>query len=171
MEELYSETYLRAKLPPKKTAIRAGLTALAVLMLLIGVFFMLWMGTMIVFLIMLLVAGIILFLRPTSNIAYEYIFVDGQIDFDCIYRGEKRKTLKRIDMDKVEIVAPETSKFLDPYRQAALLDYSSRMPEAKHYIAVVNGEKGTEQIRFTPDQKMLEKIKLKSPSKLKKDES
>ncbi|MCD7825300.1 MAG: DUF6106 family protein [Clostridiaceae bacterium] len=172
MEELYSETYLRAKLPPKKTAVRVLMIFLAVLILAVGVFAMLLMGTILVFLVMLLVAGLILFLMPTANIAYEYIFVDGQIDFDCIFKGQKRKTVKRVDMEKIELIAPENTPYLDSYQNCPLVDYSSRMDTDHHYIAVALGEKGTERIRFTPDDKMLRMIWMKSPGKLKKaDES
>ena len=45
-------------------------------------------------------------------------------------------------------------------------DYSSRMSGDKHYIAVVLGDKGKERIRFTPDEKMLELMKLKGRSKV-----
>ena len=45
-------------------------------------------------------------------------------------------------------------------------DYSSRMHGDKHYIAVVLGDKGKERIRFTPDERMLELMKLKGRSKV-----
>ena len=33
----------------------------------------------------------IIYFLPSKDIAYEYVFVDGQIDFDCIIKGNKRK--------------------------------------------------------------------------------
>lgn len=169
MEPLYCETYLRANPPMKRKALRAVLIVLAAFLLAIGLVMTLTLKTSLVFLVMLLIAGIVLFLMPTTKIAYEYIFVDGQIDFDRILKGEKRKTMKRIDMEKVEVVAPEDSHVLDSYRQHPVFDYSSGMEEGKHYIAIFIGEKGLEQIKFTPDEKMLEAIGLKSPSKLKRE--
>lgn len=166
MEEIYSETYLKAKPPMKRTMLRVGLIALAVLVLLFGVLSMLLMGTSLVFVVMLIVAGIIFFLLPSNNIAYEYIFVDGQIDFDRILKGEKRKTMKRSDMSNIEIIAPETSHRLDAYRHLPLVDYSSGLSKDCHYIAVSVGEKGSERIRFTPDDKMLQMMQYKSPSKV-----
>lgn len=168
MEPLYCETYLRANPPMKRKALRVALIVLAAFFLAFGLLMTLAMGTFLAFLVMLLIAGIILFLLPTTRIAYEYIFVDGQIDFDRILKGEKRKTMKRIDMEKVEVVAPENSHVLDSYRQNPMFDYSSGM-EGKHYIAIFIGEKGLEQIKFTPDEKLLDAIGTKSPSKLKRE--
>ena len=62
--------------------------------------------------------------------------VDGQIDFDRILRGESRKTMKRIDLSKVEVVAPEHSHHLDAYAKRTLYDYSSGIDTDQHYIAV-----------------------------------
>lgn len=167
MEELYSETYLQAKPGKKRQLARGALIVLASFVLAIGILAMLWTGTFLVFMVMAIVAVVILVLLPTNKIAYEYIFVDGQIDFDRILKGEKRKTMQRIDMERVELVAPENSPVLDSKKHLAVTDYSSGMPADKHYIAVFLGEKGTELIRFTPDEKMLHMIKMKGPSKLK----
>lgn len=169
MEEIYSETFLKAKPPMKRTILRICLIAIAVLVLLIGVFAMLMLGTALVFVVMVIVAGIIFFLLPTNNIAYEYIFVDGQIDFDRILNGAKRKTMMRCDMSNFEIVAPEKSHSLDSYRRLPLVDYSSGISSDCHYIAVFVGEKGTERIRFTPDEKMLKMMQTKAPSKIMKE--
>ena len=169
MEEIYSETFLKAKPPVKRRMLRLGLLLLAVFALLFGVCSMLVMGTVLVFGVMIIAAAIIFFLLPTNDIAYEYIFVDGQIDYDCIYGGSKRKTLKRIDMSEVEVVAPENSHRLDSYKNLQLIDYSSGMPQDRHYIAVFAGEKGSGRIRFTPDDKMLQMMEFKSPSKVVKE--
>lgn len=166
MEEIYSETYLKAKAPVKRIIARTLLIILAVMALLIGFVIMMSLGTALAFIVMVVVAGIIYFLLPTTKIAYEYIFVDGQIDFDRILNGEKRKTLKRTDLEKIEVVAPEGSHKLDPYHHLPLVDYSSGYAADTHYIAVSVGEKGTEQIRFTPDEKMLSMMRMKAPSKI-----
>lgn len=168
MEPLYCETYLRAVPPMKRKVLRGALIVLAVLLLAFGGVMTLTMRTYLVLLVMALIAGIVLFFLPTTKIAYEYIFVDGQIDFDRILNGEKRKTMKRIDMEKVELVAPEHSHTLDSYRQNPVFDYSSGMA-GQHYIAIYQGERGLEQVKFTPDGKMLEAISTKSPSKLIKE--
>ena len=167
MQEIYSETFLNAKVSGKRMAIRMLLIVLSVILLLFGLMAMLSLGTALVFIVMIVVDVIIYFLMPTNKVAYEYIFVDGQIDFDRILGGERRKTMKRIDLEKVEVVAPEGSGELHSYQRLPMIDYSSGYDSDRHYIAISIGEKGTEQIRFTPDEKMLSMMKLKSPSKIK----
>ena len=166
MQEIYSETYLKAKASPQRVLGRLLLIVLAAVMLLFGLMIMLSLGTALVFIAMAGVAAIIYFVLPSTNIAYEYIFVDGQIDFDRILNGAKRKTLKRIDMENVEVVAPQDSHRLDPYQRAPLVDYSSGYATDRYFIAVSIGDKGTERILFTPDEKMLSMMRMKAPSKI-----
>lgn len=166
MEEIYSETYLKAKTPLTRIIARAALIVVAVFALLIGVIIMMSFGTALALIVMIVIAGIIYFVLPSTNVAYEYIFVDGQIDFDRILNGEKRKTLRRTDLDKIEVVAPEGSHKLDPYKHLPVIDYSSGYDTDRHFIAVASGDKGNEQIRFTPDEKMLSMMRMKAPSKV-----
>ncbi len=49
------------------------------------------------------------FLYRQKNFRMNTCFVDGQIDFDRIIGGESRKTMKRMILEKVEVVAPEHS--------------------------------------------------------------
>ena len=60
------------------------------------------------------------FFFPKLHIDYEYIYVDGQIDFDRITGKSKRKTMLRIDFEQVEIMAPSDSSALDSYKNMQL---------------------------------------------------
>ena len=111
-------------------------------------------------------AGYILF--PRLSAEYEYIFCDGQIDFDRINGGESRKHVLRIDMDNVELVAPETSHELDKYNNSniKIRDFSSKDPQAKKYCIITSDEANRVKIIFEPSEKMLELAKAKSPRKV-----
>lgn len=68
---------------------------------------------------MILAAALIcidILLIPFLKIEYEYIFCDGQIDFDRINGGARRKHILRVDMEEVELVAPKNSHALDQFR-------------------------------------------------------
>ena len=134
MEELYSETYLKAKPSPKRTAVRWGLIFLCLFLV---VFDLMVLKSLYLLIFVFIVDAMIIYFLPKKNVAYEYVFVDGQIDFDLIINGERRKHKKRIDMEKVELVAPEEAPVLYNSRNLPMEDYSSRMPGDKHYIAVV----------------------------------
>lgn len=106
-------------------------------------------------------------LWPRFNIEWEYIFVDGQLDFDTISGEEKRKTRLRIDFDEVEIVAPVNSHALDAYRGIKVRNYSSLRKDARVYAVVAKiGEEGLCKILFEPSDKMLDMMKQKSPRKV-----
>ena len=166
MEELYSETYLKAKPTIKRITARILMIALLAVMVIVCIYAMLSLH-MVLCLGLIVVGAILILVMPTTNVAYEYIFVDGQIDFDRILKGEKRKTMKRIDMEKIDIIAPENSDHVAYHRNLPLVDYSSGMDTDKHFIAIATGDRGIERIRFTPDEKMLRMMKMKGPSKVK----
>lgn len=110
----------------------------------------------------------LLFFYPKLNVEYEYVFVDGQIDFDKITGKSKRKTVMRIDMEQVEIVAPEGSHALDSYTYVKLenKDFTSRDKASKPYIIIFNDKEKKYRIAFEPTEKMLSMMKQKGPRKI-----
>lgn len=114
--------------------------------------------------------GIVLciFLFPRFNVEYEYIYCDGQLDFDRITGNSKRKNVLRIDFEKVDMVAPVKSHALDNYKnmQVTEKDFTSKNPDAKVYAIICHGEKGNMRILFEPNDKMVACIKQKTPRKI-----
>lgn len=122
---------------------------------------------------------------PRLNVEYEYVFVDGQIDFDKIMNGEKRKRMARIDFDQVVVCAPQFSHALDGYRRDGIPTYnysslpsvSNNQSDAKPVtkedgssvkvwgIVTTAGEKNAVYY-FEPDENMVQKMKQKSPRKI-----
>ena len=124
--------------------------------------------------LILLVAAVIWYvitlIWPRFQVVYEYVFVDGQLDFDKILGGNARKHVKRIDMEQVLMVAPENSHALDGYRHLTVtpFDFTSLASGEGHrvYVIAVQGAKDTELIRFEPDETMVTLMKQKSPRKV-----
>ena len=110
---------------------------------------------------------VMIYFLPNPHIDFEYVFVDGQIDFDRIIAENARKNMCRTDLEKTEVVAPEGSHYLDGFQNLPIQDYSSRNEEDRQYIIVAKGEKGNIKIRFTPDERLLDQMKTKSRSKIK----
>jgi hypothetical protein len=162
MNQLYAEAGVKRKNNTTSMALRTlmilGVIIGAMLMLLGGVF-----GIVGIVIIVLMV-----FLLPRLNVEYEYVFVDGQIDFDRITGKAKRKTVLRIDLEQVEIIAPDGSHALDGYThiQYEKKDFSSGDKNSKAYIIIANKENKKYRIAFEPTEKMLAMIKQKSPRKL-----
>lgn len=108
------------------------------------------------------------FIFPRLNIEYEYVYCDGQIDFDRISGKAKRKRMLRIDMEQVEAVGPLNAHELDSLRNNtsyALKNYTSLRKDAKIYEAYYSGDKRY-RILFEPSQKMLDCMKNKAPRKV-----
>jgi hypothetical protein len=162
MNQLYAEAGVKRK----ETALSLVLRGLMVLGIVVGVICM-FFGSLFSIIGVAIVA-LMIFMFPRLNIEYEYIFVDGQIDFDRITGKSKRKTMLRIDMEQVEIVAPEGSHELDGYTyvQAEKRDYASGDKEIKPYIIIVNVKQKKLRIAFEPSEKMLTMMKQKSPRKI-----
>lgn len=164
MNESYAEAAVKKKKTIGSYLIQAGMIFLIV--------FLLFFGTPIFGLFAVPLASVVMVLCiiifPRLNIEYEYIFCDGQLDFDKIMGGAKRKTALRIDFEKVEIMALATSHALDPYKnnpQVKVKNFTSLEPNRRVYAVIVR-EEGLLQILFEPNEKMLEAIKQKTPRKL-----
>ena len=159
MEPLYSETYLEAMMPKERRQKRNLMIAICIILPIVDL--------LVLHSALLLFFVVVIVLLPKKQTAYEYVFVDGQIDFDAIYGGEQRVNIQKIDLEKVDIVAPEQSHALDSYQQIPLKDCSSGFDKDRHYIAVYRGDDGNSvRVRFTPDETLLNNMKAKARSKI-----
>ncbi len=115
---------------------------------------------------MIFVTGV---LWPRFNVEYEYIYCDGQFDFDKIAGGDSRKHIARVDLDGINILAPENSHELDHYNTMTGLtvrDFSSGTPDAKRYCIFATEGDSKLKIIFEPSEKMLDMARQKSPRKV-----
>lgn len=162
MNQLYAEAGVRRKNTVTTMAIRGGM----ILVIFIG-FMMMMLGTPFNLIGTALIV-IVVFMFPKLNVEYEYVFVDGQLDFDKITANSKRKTMLRIDFEQVDIMAPMNSRSLNEYSniQCEQKDYSSGVKSEKVYIIVASHEGKKYRILFEPNETMIEKIKQKSPRKV-----
>lgn len=143
------------------------LKALVIAAVLFTFFFAGVTGSRLLFALGLISGCLIVWFWPRFNVEWEYIFVDGQLDFDTISGGEKRKTRLRIDFEQVEVVAPAGSHALDAYKHYKVRDYSSLKKDADIYVIVAKiAEEGLEQIYFEPSEKMISLMKEKAPRKV-----
>lgn len=165
MNELYAEVNVKGKPTKSSLFIRIGIVGGALLLFLIS------MLTTLQILLPIAAAAVVgaFYLFPRfSKIEYEYIYCDGQLDFDRISGGASRKQMLRIDMEDIDIIAPKGSHYLDNFRDISVKkDFTSR--EQKNIYVVIGkvASKKTE-IYFEPNDKMLNCLYMKSPSKVKK---
>lgn len=164
MEELYAEAGCKPRLTGKyfvmKAGVILGIAALVMLALFIP-------NIIVRFVVIFGIVGM-LYLFPMLNIEYEYIFCDGQVDFDKIMGGARRKTMLKIDFDTVEVVAPIEADVIQNYKNIKVKDFSSKDSSKKVYAIVGKLGEETIKILFEPTTKMIEAMWTKSPRKVQK---
>lgn len=148
---------------------KASLKNLALLGLIIGLmivafaFFIFYFRNWIMFLIGILLCVLISKITSMCDEEYEYIFVNGDMDFAKIVGKKKRIELMSVDMNEVELVAPLSSDKLMPYTKGdssryAVRDYSSALPghEERMYVLICKSENQAYRIIFEPSEKLIE---------------
>jgi hypothetical protein len=162
MNQLYAE----ADVKRKNTIVTMALRFFMILGIVLGFLMLMYGGIFSIIGIVLII--VIVFMFPKLNVEYEYVFVDGQLDFDRITAKSKRKTMLRIDFEQVDIMAPINSHSLDEYKniQCEQKDYSSREKSDSVY-AIISSHGGKKlKILFEPNERMIGMIKQKSPRKV-----
>ncbi len=163
MDGSYAETSVKKKPSPLNLLLKAALIGVTVVVILFGMP-ILGMYTLILAGFLALACVIVI---PYLSVEFEYVFCDGQLDFDKIYSGNKRKTAMRIDFENVEMMAPLNSHEMDSYQHQQLkrVDYTSGRADAKVYAIIVRKGEQLTMILCEPSEKMLTMIKQKAPRK------
>ena len=164
MDGLYAEARAKKKVTMKDNLIK---------FLLVGGMIAFFVLGLLTFNMLLVIVGFVFmalcyFFLPKLAVEYEYVFCDGQVDFDKISGGAKRKTIMRVDFEKLVVIAPKNSHALDGYRHngVAVKDFTSMDANAKVYGMVVTGGEQNTMIYFEPSEKMLAAMKQKAPRKI-----
>lgn len=165
MNNSYTETSVKKKVTTGDVLLKLGAWVAIGLIFVAG---FLLRFTLLFFVALALAAVAYLFL-PYLSVTYEYVYCDGQIDFDKIMNGEKRKQLYRTDLDNAVVVCPADSHELDGYKynKAAERDYTSRENGRSVYAIVETAGEQNTILYFEPNEKMLGMIKQKVPRKFK----
>ncbi len=162
MNQLYAEAGAKKKMDANSIALRV-LMGFGVL---VGLFLFTLQGFYMVIGVAIIAA--VIFFFPRLNVEFEYVFVDGQIDFDRIAGKAKRKTILRVDMEQMEIIAPLGSHALDSYKNMQLetKDFSSGNIQNKPFVIIASVGERKYRIIFEPSEKMLSMMKQKNPRKI-----
>lgn len=164
MNESYAEAGVSVKPPFSsvflKTLLIVGIVFSAILALLTG-------NALLTSVAAVLVVLAVYFMPRLSKMEYEYIFCDGQFDFDRITGGAKRKNLLKVDMENVEvIVSPDRRSEYDNPSITNVKNFSDNVKTA--FMMIASLEDKQLKIYFKPTDKMIECMYNKAPSKVKK---
>lgn len=162
MIELYAEAGVKRKDTIKTMIIRFLMVFGA-----IASFLLTMSSTYLIFISIAIIIAVVFF-YPRLTIEYEYVFCDGQLDFDKIMGNSKRKNVLKVDLEQIQIMAPEGSHELDGFNKPDVKkkDFSSLKPGNKAYIIAVRLDGDSLLIKFEPSEKMIGCMKQKSPRKV-----
>lgn len=160
MEQSYAETNVEKKTGVGTIAIKAlWIAVVAIFALMTPIF-------RYALILAVAIGAILIWYWPRFKKVWEYVFCDGQLDFDMIQGGEKRKHILRIEIEHADVIAPRESSALDGYRHLPVKDYSSMKSGANVYGIATTLPKQEQKVMilFEPDERMLERMKEKCPN-------
>lgn len=165
MEQSYAEANAKKKTTGSVIALKIILIILVILVFLAAI--LISISTKINLLVLIGVAAIfgLIWYWPRFRVEWEYVFCDGQLDFDMIQGGERRKNILRIEIEYADAIAPIQSTKLDGYRHLEVRDYSSMNEKANVYGIVTRLPEKDEKVMilFEPTSRMVELMQKKCP--------
>ena len=159
MSDLYSELLVKKKQTGKDLAIKYGLIALTVIMVLGGL----------VLNALLLVPAIALGVACYFVIPKTDLFVNGELDIDMIMSKSKRKRVKSLQLAEADLVAPLKSHRMDYYngnQKMKTIDFSSGIEDHKRYAMIVRDSGETCKVILELDDELANTMKNSAPSKV-----
>ena len=160
MGEFYTELLVKRKPSVKEKLMKALLIVLVILS--IPTVLMYKFGLLLM--VAAIAVTVIVFIR--TDVEYEYLYYNGELDVDIIYRKMQRKNIFSVNINDMEILAPINYIEVKHYERLKTLDYSSGTKNGNKYVMVI--AKGGQKIRmiFEPNEKMVEDIFYRAPRKV-----
>ena len=105
----------------------------------------------------MITALILLFVKKTSYVEYEYTFNNGDIDVDIIYDQNKRKRVYNFDVKEVELLALADSDEARQFstRKGKVYKFYPSTSQEKIYVAMVNKGGKKSKVLFVPNEKFI----------------
>ena len=163
MSDLYSEVLVKKERTWKDKLVKGGLIALVVIFAVVGIVIP------ILFFVAIALGIAAYFIIPGTDLEFEYLFVNGELDIDKIMSKSKRKRVKSLNLSECDLMAPVNSHRMDYYnsnQKMKVLDYSSGNPQHKRFAIITRDSAGTCQIIIEPDEALAKTMRNSAPSKV-----
>lgn len=118
---------------------------------------------------LLAVAGIVFLvfiLIKRTNVEYEYILTNKELDVDKITAKSRRKRVYTVDFSLIDICAPVSSHKTEFARQAYKTYNCTGMGEGEIYFIDITSETGITRILIEPPVEFIESARKYNPSKI-----
>ena len=108
------------------------------------------------------------FIYQLTDVEYEYQYLSGECQFDKICGKSRRKGCGKIEMTKIEIIAPEGSPELQQYekQEYKLRDFSTLMPCENRYVAFERKDSVLIKVIFDPNEDIIREMQNAAPRKV-----
>lgn len=163
---MVSETYVEC-LVKKKAAFTQKFVK--VLLIMLTICFCIIGFVFIVGFLVAIVTGIgAYFAYMNADVEYEYLYLDKEVSVDKILAKSRRKRKAVYDIERMEILAPLNSHYLDNYRDRKMnktQDFSSGVvntPETRYMMIY----EGNVKVIWEPNEEMIKAIKMAAPRKV-----
>ena len=164
MGDLYSEYLVKKKPTARDAVIKYGMIVLTVLAVAAGLFV-----NPVLLVLAVIFGAVSYFVIPKTDLEYEYLFVNGELDVDMVMAKTKRKKVNTFDLKEADLIAPVGSHRMDYYNgnsKLKTLDYSSGDESHKRFAVIMRVGTDTCKIIIEPDEQMAQAIKNSAPSKV-----
>lgn len=167
MEENMSEVYHEHMIKRRMTAVgicgRVFMIILCIASVLSAAFFGVF-----AFIASVIFAYLTRYVFQMTDVEYEYMYLSGECQVDKICGKMKRKGCGKIEMEKVEIIAPEDSPVLAEYEKQVykLRDFSSLEPDAEKYVVFERNDSTLIKVIFEPGEDIIKEMQMNSPRKV-----
>lgn len=103
-----------------------------------------------------------------TDVEFEYSYLSGECQVDKICGKMRRKGCGKIEMEKVEIIAPEDSDSLKEYEKKVykLRDFSSGQKDADCYVVFQRTDQGLIKVIFEPNDDIIHEMQNAAPRKV-----
>ena len=120
---------------------------------------------------LLLIGGIIYgayLLITSSNVEYEYILVNSEMDVDKILNARRRKKMTAVNLHKVILFSkkknPEFKKYFSDKSVEKIYASRDKNDDETYFIVYMEKEE-TKMILFNPNEAIIDRIKALNPQK------
>ncbi len=162
MNESYKELLVKRERGVKEAVMRIACIVPTVLLVLLA-----FTGNLIIFIAAVACGVLTYFVFQWTDIEFEYLYLDKEITVDKVMAKTRRKRAAVLDVNKIEIMAPENSDQLVYYknRQVKITDLSAGhdLPDQKLYMVYYEGN---QCYLMNLDEDFIKTVKLIAPRKV-----
>lgn len=165
MADVFIEQLVIQKTLPQNKLIKLGLWFSAIILFVVLSFFSFYIGQVATILAVGSLCGAWYF-SQLLNIEYEYIYMNGEIDFDKIMGRRKRKRIFTVRVSSFEEFGQYTANF-DKSRFDIKYNFAENLCETDYYMTFKNKEGKSCVLFFSPNEKLANELNKEYSRKVK----